>query len=93
MWTITTIKTHSFETYILFPGCQLSENIRFNDLCSSNWLEDLDLCFNVALCCLLESFYMGGFAVAGQVLLSISITIYDWSETYMWRGESTFSVC
>ena len=36
---------------------------------TSNWLEDLDLCLNVALRCLLESFHMGRLAVPGQVLL------------------------
>ena len=36
---------------------------------TSNWLEDLDLCLNVALRRLLEGFHMGRLAVPGQVLL------------------------
>merc|ERR1711971_299922 len=37
---------------------------------SSNWLEDLDICLDIAFCCLLESLHMSCLAVPGQILLS-----------------------
>ena len=48
---------------------------------SSNWLEDLNLCLNVALRRLLEGFHMGRLAVPGQVLL---LRVF-WRQGYLCR--------
>ena len=56
---------HLTHFYIWLSGRQFSQN----RLWSSNRLENLDICLDIALCGLLESLHMGCFAVPGQILL------------------------
>ena len=55
----------TFASISLF-GCQA---VSFLKICSSNRLENLNICLNIAPCCLLESLHMGCLAVTGQILL------------------------
>ena len=41
--------------------------------CHSDWLEHLNLCLNVAFCCLLERLHVGSLAVSGEVILAKNI--------------------
>ena len=41
--------------------------------CHSDWLEHLNLCLNVAFCCLLERLHVSSLAVSGEVILAVNI--------------------